>query len=392
MLTVALTGRLITLHRRFVATQITTPVTWVVPSEGMLPPDLTVRLTDDPTAFEPAPPVPSATWKAVPKTSDALDTALQDGLAEAYGFVVGYTDAMHEICRRVRAVAHPMARLLGMRVLIVGETGVGKELVARGIHRLGPGREDPFIAVNCAAIPRDLAASELFGHVRGAFTNAVQHRHGAFERAKGGVVFLDEVGDLPLEVQTQLLRAVEERSVTPVGGSESITVAAQVVSATNRQLGELVEQRAFRADLYFRLAQMTIAVPELRHRAPDLDLLVRHFWRTVANSDNVDSLLREAVQGRSWPGNVRELRAVVEKFLLLRAAGVDPSAELQLPAESARRTIGALAMSQADYERKIVVAVLERTKWNMDAAAKELGVTRRTVYNLIRRHGIGRNP
>jgi DNA-binding NtrC family response regulator len=280
-----------------------------------------------------------------------------------------------------------MARALDVRALILGDTGVGKELVARAIHRLGSRRKKPFIALNCGGIVPELALSELFGHVRGAFTTAVTNRQGALREASGGVLFLDEIADLPAGVQSQLLRVLEQRTFSPIGFNEVFKLDSQILSATNRDLSTLVERGDFRADLYFRVAQITIRIPSLAERENDLDLLVRHFWLTSSPTKRVDPGLLAAVKGRRWSGNVRQLRSAVERVMLLRAAGDSAPVEEILDASSNDMVGqgGALAEMRADYDRRVLEAVLRRTGHDTAAAARELGVTRRTIYNLLRK-------
>jgi DNA-binding NtrC family response regulator len=397
MLRVALVGALSKELQRFERADLTTRVTWVVDPQERSAADLLIGMAREssqqtPVASDGA---ARAFWEEVPDLS-ALDTRLQDSLTEAYGFVVGYTEAMHEVCRRIRALAHPMARVVSMRALITGETGVGKELVAAAVHRLGPGPSSPFIPINCAVIPAGLASSELFGHVRGAFSGAVADRRGAFEQAGDGVLFLDEIGEMALDVQSHLLRALEEQSFMPVGAEKLRRFKAQVLSATHRPLTEKVEARTFRADLYFRIAQLTIQVPSLSERTDDIQLLATSFWRRAGQPMPMDADLIAALEERAWPGNIRELRSAVERFLVFRATGVGSASSIldaaigRQPKASASQFTSAtkLGEQRSWLERELLTTVMRRTKWDTREAAKELGVTRRTVYNLLRRHKI----
>jgi DNA-binding NtrC family response regulator len=332
-----------------------------------------------------------ATWNSSP-LDDEIDLALQDALTSVYGFVVGYSEAMHSVCRWIRVLAHPVARVLDVRSLIVGETGVGKELVARAVHRLGPRRREPFFALNCAAISSDLAASELFGHVRGAFTTAVSARKGALQEARGGVLFLDEIGDLPLDVQSQLLRVLEQRVFSPVGSGAGRQLQAQVISATHQGLGELVREGRFRADLYFRVAQLTVQVPSLSQRSSDVPLLARHFWSAAGGQAPVDETFVEQASLRPWLGNVRELRSAVERLVLLRRVG-EPDAIDQVltqapPKPVLEQSSTSLVDLRTGFDKTVLEAVLQRAQGDINVAARELGVTRRTIYNLLRRHRV----
>jgi DNA-binding NtrC family response regulator len=396
MLTVALAGDLRRELVRLRRTPILTRVDWVEATAenlGAGATDLVIepaaaRSTDESVA-------PKAQW-ARPPADEEIDLQLQHALQSAYGFVVGRTQAMHDACRRIRALAHPMARVIGMRALVTGQTGVGKELAARAVHQLGPSRGAPFVAVNCAALPTGLAASELFGHVRGAFTGALQNRTGALAQAGRGVLFLDEIGDMPLDLQSQLLRALETRSFTAVGSAEPIELQAQVLSATNQGLPALVERGAFRADLFFRLAQITLYLPSLEERRADLDLLVAHFWAAAEGPAPIDPAVLPAVQSRRWTGNLRELRSAIQRLVLMRVT------RSTWTANDVRSVIGEgshdgeppafapanLAAGHAALEREVLTSALRRAHGNTEAVARELGVSRRTVYNLLKRHGL----
>jgi transcriptional regulator with GAF, ATPase, and Fis domain len=394
MLSICLCGTLDQRRLQLKRVRIPTPVRWLSASENsdqLSTADLFLQLgssSEQTKAHSPRPPL-TAIWSRVPADLE-LDLAIQDSLADVYGFVVGYTDAMHDLCRRIRVLIHPMARALDVRALVLGETGVGKELVARAIHRLGSRRNRPFVPINCAGIAPELALSELFGHVRGAFTSAIANRDGAVKAAKGGVLFLDEVADLPLYVQSQLLRVLEDRRFSPLGSDENLEVDSQILTATNKDLSLLVEKGAFRPDLYFRIAQTTIRVPSLAERTTDLELLVRRFWFAAGLNSPVDRGLLKVVQRREWPGNVRELRTLVEQLILLRAAGDFRSAEevFDLPDDSLGMPKRNLTELRAGFEKDILAAVLRRTGPDTAAAARELGVTRRTIYNLLRKYHI----
>src|SRR5712672_2069042 len=219
--------------------------------------------------------------------------------------IVGSSGALQKVLSLVSKVAPTDAT-----VLVTGETGTGKELVARAIHRRSHRSSRAFVCVNCAAVPRDLIASELFGHEKGSFTGAVQRRLGRFELAEGGTIFLDEIGDLPQETQMALLRVLQEREFERVGGNQPIRVDVRVIAATNRDLGEAIATGQFRSDLFYRLNVFPVHVPPLRERSADIPLLVRHFLR--ARRQDMDGETLEMLKAHSWPGNIRELQNVVE--------------------------------------------------------------------------------
>ena len=318
---------------------------------------------------------------------------LKEELAERFDFrnIVGISDKMQGIFDIVRRVADTEAT-----VLITGESGTGKELVAKALHSLSSRRNGPFVPVNCAAIPRDLLESELFGHLKGAFTGAVKDRAGKFQLADGGTLFLDEVGDLPVDLQAKLLRALQEREVSPVGGEVAQKVDVRVLAATNAELDKAIEEGRFREDLYYRLAVIPIHLPALRERREDIPLLVRHFaarhgGEQVRFNDRVLQILREF----SWPGNVRELENTVERLLILRRGDVvEPE---DLPAQIGRKrpaVAGTKVLnlpdegySLEDLEREAVMEALERTNWNQTAAARFLRIPRHTLlYRMEKYH------
>ncbi len=263
---------------------------------------------------------------AVEEVADAVQRRLERrALAEVTG-LVGESEAIREVLVKVEQIA-PVTST----VLIEGESGTGKELVARAIHRLGPRRSKPFIAVNVGALPETLLESELFGHEKGAFTGAAERRLGRFELADGGTLFLDEIGEIPSSTQVKLLRVLEEREVTRVGGAASFSVDVRVVAATNRPLREHVEEGAFRADLYYRLNVLRIYLPPLRERREDIPLLVRRFVREFSAQHDrpfhgISAEALELLVSYPWPGNVRELRNLVESMVVL-APGREISAE-----------------------------------------------------------------
>ncbi len=295
-----------------------------------------------------------------------------------------------------------MAAPTNGRVLIFGENGTGKELVARNIHALSLRRTGPFVEVNCAAIPEDLIESELFGHVRGAFTGAVADRRGKFELAHGGTIFLDEIGDMSLKTQAKVLRVLQEQVMEAVGGSTRIKVDARVLAATNKDLRAEIKAGNFREDLYFRLNVVPISVPPLRERRDDIALLADHFMVVLAKeygrrAKGFDSDALEALQRYSWPGNVRELRNVIERLMIMvpgeRVAGRDllflDQSPAQLPSgEAPAVPIMPLHDARDDFERQYILRALAAQNGNISRTADVLGVERSNLYRKMRAFGI----
>ena len=279
-----------------------------------------------------------------------------------------------------------------MPVLILGASGTGKEYVAHRIHDLSARADKPFFALDCGAIPRDVAASEFFGHKKGAFTGADSDKRGAFEMANGGTLFLDEVGNLSYEVQVQLLRALQERRIRPVGGTQEIPIDIRLVCATNENLEEAVGEGRFREDLYHRINEFTIYMPKLSERGSDLflfaDLFIRHaneeLNRTV---EGFDSEAAELLASHSWPGNLRELNNVVKRAVLLTRGNKITTAELT-QAMGQIRTDNVLQLHDEDTERQRIITALQQTNGNKAKAARILGVDRKTIYNKIEKLGI----
>ena len=302
--------------------------------------------------------------------------------------LIGSSAAFRDVTEAIAMVAP-----VDSAVLLLGETGTGKEVIARAIHDAGPRRHQRFVAVNCAAIPAGLLESELFGHERGAFTGAVSQTVGRFQAADRGTLFLDEVGDLPLELQPKLLRALQEQQVERLGsGGRPTSIDVRVIAATNQDLEEMVRHRAFRADLFYRLNVLPIRVPPLRERAEDIPLLVAHFVRRFAERQGkkVEEVPDEAIAAlkhHSWPGNVRELQNVIERAVV---ATTGPT--LRLPAQE-RRIDHAAASTRtlAQVEREHIVATLQATNWVLggwDGAAARLGLSRTTLISRMQRLGI----
>jgi len=279
-----------------------------------------------------------------------------------------------------------------MSVLILGASGTGKEYVAHRIHDLSARADKPFFALDCGAIPRDVAASEFFGHKKGAFTGADTDKRGAFEMANGGTLFLDEVGNLSYEVQVQLLRALQERRIRPVGGTQEIPIDIRLVCATNENLEEAVGEGRFREDLYHRINEFTIYMPKLSERGSDLflfaELFIRHaneeLNRTV---EGFDSDAAELLASHSWPGNLRELNNVVKRAVLLTRGNKITTTELT-QAMGQIRTDNVLQLHDEDTERQRIITALQQTNGNKAKAARLLGVDRKTIYNKIEKLGI----
>jgi two-component system nitrogen regulation response regulator NtrX len=312
--------------------------------------------------------------------------------------MIGQSPQMKELFKQIEVTA-PTAS----RVLLLGESGTGKELVARAIHEGSPRREADFVTVNCAAVPSELIESELFGHERGAFTGASKARRGKFERADGGTLLLDEVGDMPLPMQAKLLRVLEEGEFERVGGGDQIKVDVRVVAASNKNLEEEVRKGSFRLDLFHRLNVVPIQLPPLRDRKGDIRLLAEHFLSqfTAAEATEPAALTDEAMErltGYPWPGNVRELRNVMERVGILFPGKKVSAAQLAqaLPrAEDAPAVTGEgsgrLKETMRAVEKQEILKALERNKWHMTRAAEELGLERSHLYKKMRAHGISRD-
>ncbi|MCI6342085.1 MAG: sigma-54 dependent transcriptional regulator [Prevotella sp.] len=302
-------------------------------------------------------------------------------------YIEGKSEASRQLYSYVELVAPTP-----MSVLILGASGTGKEYVAHRIHALSQRCDRPFFALDCGAIPRDVAASEFFGHKKGAFTGADADKRGAFEIANGGTLFLDEVGNLSYEVQVQLLRALQERRIRPVGGTKEIDIDIRLVCATNENLEEAVSEGRFREDLYHRINEFTIYMPKLSERGSDLflfaDLFSRHANEELnRNVKGFYSGAAEILASHSWPGNLRELNNVVKRAVLLTRGSQITTAELTL-AMGQIRTDNVLQLHDEDTERQRIITALQQTNGNKAKAARLLGVDRKTIYNKIEKLGI----
>ena len=330
-----------------------------------------------------------------------VDRALEQGTRRAelpadtpagpVGSLIGRTAPMLEVYKQVAHAADSSAP-----VLIVGESGAGKELVARAIHSHSKHTREPFVGINCGAIADTLLESELFGHQRGAFTGAVADHKGVFEQAGGGTVLLDEIGDTTAALQVRLLRVLEEGEVRPVGGNRSIRVSARVIAATNMPLEQAVADGRFRQDLYYRISVIVIKVPPLRDRRADIPLLIGSFLedacqragqRKVLSTEALDALLRH-----TWPGNVRELRNAIERLVVSSRGSLIEAFDLTDTVAPAAHVVHDQPFSDLptldDLERRYLLHVLDAAKGNRTRAAEILGVDRRTLYRMAERFGI----
>ena len=305
--------------------------------------------------------------------------------------LIGASPKFRAVLEDVRTVA-----ATDCSVLIWGETGTGKEVIARAIHDASPRRQRRFVAINCAAIPAALLESELFGYERGAFTGAVTHRVGRFQAADGGTIFLDEIGELPLELQPKLLRAIQEQEFERLGSSQTTRVDVRIVAATNQNLEQMVSERRFRMDLYYRLNVFPIELPPLRERADDIPLLVDHFLRTskcrqAESIERVSDDVMAALVRYDWPGNIRELQNFIQRSVILTKGGVElraPVSELTnkgIPIPGAR--------TLADTDRAHIIWTLRETNWvvgGRNGAAARLGLNRSTLISKMRKLRISR--
>jgi DNA-binding NtrC family response regulator len=318
----------------------------------------------------------------------AENRSLRRGLREKYRLenVVGRSEAMLQVYKTAARVASTDAT-----VLIEGESGTGKELVARAIHAASPRAAGPFVAVDCGAIAEGVLESELFGHARGAFTGAQQARRGLFEEAQGGTLFLDEIGDVGPNLQARLLRALQEGTVRRVGTNEPIAVDVRVVAASNRDLEAAVKGASFRADLYYRLAVVTIRIPPLRERREDIPLLAEHFAHKHGRSEGsaISPAARDLLVAYDWPGNVRELENVVARALALNPSGVIMPEDLPEAVHGERPPAPARGPDVSDrptleeLERRYAAQVLQETGGNKTRAAEVLGIDRKTLYRIL---------
>ena len=310
---------------------------------------------------------------------------------DAFQGLIGASVPMQQVFSLIENAAQSDAP-----VIILGESGTGKELAARAIHQLGERKKGAYVKVNCAALTESLLESELFGHVKGAYTGAYKGRAGRFEMAQGGDIFLDEIGDLPLSTQVKLLRVLEEKVIERVGDSKPIPVDVRVISATNKNLSDLVETGAFRKDLYFRINVIPIHMPPLRERVEDIPLLAESFFRKLRlkngkSIEGISNLAMEVLMKYPWPGNVRELKSAFEyAFVTCQERLIQPH---HLPpdilnGERAIRDVKAVAPTKQEIRKRQLIDALARAKGNQSVAAEILGISRVTVWNRMKRLGI----
>jgi two-component system, NtrC family, response regulator AtoC len=326
---------------------------------------------------------------------------LRGELERAAGFeeIVGTSPAMRQVFSMVEQVAGADAT-----ILLRGETGTGKELIARAIHRRSPRADRTFVAVNCSAVPHELMESEFFGHEKGAFTGAAARRIGRFEQADGSTLFLDEVGDLDLSVQTKLLRVLQEQEIVRVGGDRPIKVAVRIVAATNRDLEALVKEGRFRDDLYYRLNVIPIRLPSLRERAGDLPALMEHFLGSFARRYGRDAPLAPpdllaAAMAYPWPGNVRELRNVCERAVLMGWAAVAPILGTPAEEEAASASLPEFSLPLLEarqrlverFERDYLTRLLREHKGRIGEVARAAGIAERNLYEKMKAYGLSRD-
>ena len=321
--------------------------------------------------------------------------------------ILGESAAMRELKSRIGQLLEAEARMAGSQplpVLVTGETGTGKELIARAVHFDGPRGGGPFIELNCAAMPAHLVEAELFGHEKGAFTDAKERRDGLLRAADRGTLFLDEVGEMPLDMQAKLLKVLEDGQVRPVGGTRGRSVDVRVIAATNAALEDKVNSGEFRADLYFRLAVLTVKAPPLRDRGTDITLLADRFLADIGRKYGRPDLTfsaeaKTAMQRHSWPGNVRELRNVIERAILFCVGEEIQPRDLNLvelpPVASiaereAGQTSGASSATLLAKEKELIIQALNHLSGNVTLAARELGISRDTLRYRMERHNLRR--
>ena len=358
--------------------------------------EITLLPEDDLSLQQPA----SALWGNDETTTIAEDFGRETQMSEDDDFegIIGRSTTIREVGKQIKFVAPT-----GSTVLILGETGTGKELIARAIHNLSPRRNRPFIKVNCAAIPAGLVESELFGHERGAFTGALSRRIGRFEMADGGTLLLDEIGDIPQELQPKLLRVLQEQQFERIGSTQTTRVNVRIVAATSRDLPDMVAAKEFRADLYYRLNVFPLQVPALRERPEDIPLLARHFMETYAGRmgkevSHIPEAAMEALIRHTWPGNVREMQNVIERGVILSTGKIlRPVVDELRPKPRAEESVvaepGSDEMTLQNMEREHIIRALAATNWVLGGpkgAGARLGVARTTLIAKMHRLGITR--
>jgi len=323
--------------------------------------------------------------------------SLREQLVDVSGFegVIGTSPAMRKVIQTARQVAPS-----DIPVLITGESGTGKELIARAIHNNSRRRKSRLVAMNCAGFSPTILEDELFGHVRGAFTDARTDRPGRFEHANSGTLFLDEIGDMPQDMQAKLLRVLENGEVVRLGANEPLRVDVRLVSATNKDLDQMVADRAFREDLYFRIKGATIHIPPLRERREDIPLLIHYFLQQSAEKygreiEALEPEVQQVLMSYGWPGNVRELRNAIENMVVMSTRpklGMDTLPDKIRPAKGAESSVGGMknlvGISIEQAEKELIRNTLDMVKGNREQAAKILGIGERTLYRKIKEYGL----
>ena len=333
-------------------------------------------------------PVPANSPVTPTQQETPQQTTTQSDEDEAPKYIEGKSEASQQLYRYVSLVAPTP-----MSVLILGASGTGKEYVAHRIHELSSRADKPFFAIDCGAIPRDVAASEFFGHVKGAFTGAEQDKKGAFEVANGGTLFLDEMGNLSYDVQVQLLRALQERKIRPVGGTKEIDIDIRLVCATNENLAQRVAEGQFREDLFHRINEFTIYMPELKDRGTDLflfaNLFVKHANKELGRHVlGFDDKASEMIASYSWPGNLRELNNVMKRATLLTKGNYIGRTELQQSMSHLQQPTETLTLRDEQTELQRIESALKTANGNKSKAAQLLGVDRKTLYNKIKKYNL----
>ncbi|HET9146709.1 MAG TPA: sigma-54 dependent transcriptional regulator [Acetobacteraceae bacterium] len=306
--------------------------------------------------------------------------------------MVGGSPGMRQVFEMIRRFA-----LCDAPVLVTGETGTGKELVAKAIHERSSRRAGPFIAINCAALPANLIASELFGYEKGAFTGASARKLGLIETAHKGTLFLDEIGDLPAELQGHLLRFLQEGLIVRLGGRETISVDVRIIAATNVRLAEAISAGRFRDDLFYRLNVLTLTMPPLREREGDIELMARFFLRMAAKEldrdvTGFDEGALAALRAHPWPGNVRELISAIRRAVVMGSTPLISAADLALTAPSPPSPPSRKSRPQPQDELQMLLDALARNGYNKTRTAQELGIARLTIYRILRRHNLPTLP
>jgi len=304
--------------------------------------------------------------------------------------IIGESEKIRQVFKEIQQLEHSKAN-----VLISGESGVGKELIARAVHEHSPNKDNPFLPINISAIPESMLASQLFGHVKGAFTGATGRHRGIFQAAQGGTVFLDEIGELPLSLQPQLLRALEEKEIFPLGAEKPVNVEFRLLAATHRDLAKMVKEGTFREDLYYRLHVFHLEVPPLRERKEDIPLLVNHFVAhfSAQMKKRIKGISREAMQillVHDWSGNVRELRNAIERAVILvpHEQSIQPQHLPRTMLQEENTTSLNLKEAVASFEKKHIQSVLTLAKGNKEQAAKWLGLSLATLYRRLEKYDL----